>query len=210
MSVVYSIIFIYFLSAFGETIAWICVVILQLAFIALAGLGFYGWDQSKKAGEQLGESYPDGIPDEVIEKNTKETNMALGLMILGGILASTFFCAVCCGYSSLKTAIDCIDAAADFLKKTKRIIAVPFLFFILQIIAISIWLPSMAYVVSMNHVSPSENIPQMKEIEWKPEVKIMALYMFFGILWVCAFFEYCSTFVVMVSASTYYWDSNSM
>ena len=50
MSVVYSIIFIYFLSAFGETIAWICVVILQLAFIALAGLGFYGWDQSKKAG----------------------------------------------------------------------------------------------------------------------------------------------------------------
>jgi TRAP-type C4-dicarboxylate transport system permease small subunit len=115
MSVVYSIIFIYFLSAFGETIAWICVVILQLAFIALAGLGWYGWDQSKKAGEQLGESYPDGIPDEVIKKNTKETNMALGLMILGGILASTFFCAVCCGYSSLKTAIDCIDAAADFL-----------------------------------------------------------------------------------------------
>jgi hypothetical protein len=44
MSVVFSIIFIYFLSAFGvnilETIAWICVVIIQLAFIALAGLGF--------------------------------------------------------------------------------------------------------------------------------------------------------------------------
>lgn len=36
----------------------------------------------------------------------------------------------------------------------------------------------------------------------------MALYMFFGILWVTAFFEYCSTFVVMVSASTYYWSSN--
>jgi len=38
----------------------------------------------------------------------------------------------------------------------------------------------------------------------------MAMYMFFGILWVTAFFEYCCTFVVMVSASTYYWDSNSM
>ena len=65
MSVVYSIIFIYFLSAFGETIAWICVVILQLAFFGLAGLGWYGWDQSKKAGESLGESYPGGIPEEV-------------------------------------------------------------------------------------------------------------------------------------------------
>jgi hypothetical protein len=37
----------------------------------------------------------------------------------------------------------------------------------------------------------------------------MALYMLFGILWITAFFEYCSTFVVMVSASTYYFNSNS-
>jgi hypothetical protein len=112
----------------------------------------------------------------------------------------------------LKTAIDVIDASADFLAKTKRIIAVPFAFFFLQIIAVSIWVPSMAYVVSMNNVTPNESqhIVQMKDIDWKPEVKLMAFYMFFGILWVCAFFEYCSTFVVMVSASTYYWDSNPM
>ena len=37
----------------------------------------------------------------------------------------------------------------------------------------------------------------------------MALYMIFGILWVCAWLEYSSTFVVMVSASTYYFNSNS-
>jgi hypothetical protein len=134
----------------------------------------------------------------------------MAVMILGGIFALGFLCCVCCGYESLKTAIDVIDASADFLAKSKRIIAVPFIFFLLQIIAISIWLPSMAYVTSMNHVAPSETIPQMKDIEWKPEVKIMGLYMFFGILWVCAFFEYCSTFVVMVSASTYYWSSNPM
>lgn len=83
----------------------------------------------------------------------------MGVMIVGGILALTFLCSVCCGYSSLKTAIDCIDAAADFLKKTKRVIAVPFLFFLLQILAISIWLPCMAYVTSMNHVAPSETMP---------------------------------------------------
>jgi hypothetical protein len=50
MSVVYSILFIYFLSAFGETLAWICVFILQLSLIALGGLGWYAWDQSVKAG----------------------------------------------------------------------------------------------------------------------------------------------------------------
>ena len=45
MSVVYSILFIYFLSAFGETIAWICVVVLQLFLFGVAGLGWYFWDQ---------------------------------------------------------------------------------------------------------------------------------------------------------------------
>lgn len=53
MSVVYSILFIYFLSAFGETIAWICVVILQLGFVAVGALGFYYWDLFKKDGELL-------------------------------------------------------------------------------------------------------------------------------------------------------------
>jgi hypothetical protein len=50
----------------------------------------------------------------------------------------------------------------------------------------------------------------MKDIFWKPEVKLMGLYMFFGILWVTAFFEYCARFVVLVAAATYYWDSNPM
>jgi hypothetical protein len=36
----------------------------------------------------------------------------------------------------------------------------------------------------------------------------MALYMFFGILWILAFVDYCSKFVVIVSASTYYFNSD--
>lgn len=37
----------------------------------------------------------------------------------------------------------------------------------------------------------------------------MALFMFFGILWILAFVDYCSKFVVIVSASTYYFNSDS-
>ena len=134
--------------------------------------------------------------------------MWLAVMIVGGVLAAGFLCCVMCNLGSLRTAIDVIDASADFLAGTKRIIAVPFFFFLLQIISVAIWVPCMAYVTSMNHVSPSELTPQLKDIEWKPEIKLMGLYMFFGILWVTAFFEYCSTFTIMVSASTYYWNSD--
>lgn len=43
MSVVYSIAFIYFLSIFGETLAWICVFILELLFITAAGATYLLW-----------------------------------------------------------------------------------------------------------------------------------------------------------------------
>jgi len=43
MAVVYSILFIYVLSIFGETIAWICIVIIQLALIGATVVGFFAW-----------------------------------------------------------------------------------------------------------------------------------------------------------------------
>jgi len=43
MAIVYSILFIYVLSIFGETIAWICIVIIQLAMIGATAVGYYAW-----------------------------------------------------------------------------------------------------------------------------------------------------------------------
>jgi hypothetical protein len=129
--------------------------------------------------------------------------------VIVGLIALGFLCCLYCKYSALKTAIDCIDAAADFLAKTKRVIVVPGIFFLLSIFSIMIWLPSFGAVVSMNHIEINKDVIQGKTIVWEPQYKYMALYMFFGILWVTAFFEYCSTFVVMVSASTYYFNSDA-
>lgn len=68
-----------------------------------------------------------------------------------GLLALGFLCCLICKYKDLKTAIDCIDAAADFLAKTKMIIGVPVLFFLINIIAVSLWIGAFGAVVSMNH-----------------------------------------------------------
>lgn len=132
----------------------------------------------------------------------------IALLSTCGIMCLTYTCAVFCNWDSLKKAIDVIDAAADFLAGTKRVIFVPALFFFFSLIAITCWLASMACVVSLNEIYPSEIIPQGKDLVWDEKVTYMALYMLFGILWITAFFEYCSTFVVMVSASTYYFNSN--
>lgn len=55
------------------------------------------------------------------------------MLIIGcflGLFSLLFALMIYCGYNQLKTAIDVIDAAADFLAKTKRIIAVPIIYFI--------------------------------------------------------------------------------
>lgn len=43
MAVVYSIVFIYILSLFVETIAWICIVIIQVAMIAASAIAYFAW-----------------------------------------------------------------------------------------------------------------------------------------------------------------------
>ena len=63
----------------------------------------------------------------------------IGVIIFGGF---TLLCTCCiCRYRArLADAIDVTDAAMDFLRSTKRVIFVPFYYFILQIIAIIAWI----------------------------------------------------------------------
>jgi hypothetical protein len=49
----------------------------------------------------------------------------------------------------------------------------------------------------------------MKDVIWKDtKVKYMALFMFFGLLWIMAWLKYTCNFVCLVAASTYYYNSN--
>lgn len=114
----------------------------------------------------------------------------IGLVTLA-ILSVCFGCCVFCGYKSLKLAIDVIDASADFLAKTKRIILVPILYFFLTVVVVVIWFVCLMLVLSMNKITVSKSIPQMKNIEYENETYYYLMwYMLFGILWLTAWLEY--------------------
>jgi len=78
--------------------------------------------------------------------------------IVLALLGVIFMMAVCCGYKSLKIAIDVIDASADFLACTKRIILVPIVYFMLTLIILFMWIPSMLALATMG-VTKVENDP---------------------------------------------------
>ena len=105
------------MSIFAETLAWGLVILTQIALIGVAIGAFVARSQTNDAEQQ-------------------KSLLVAG--IVGGLFAALFFCMIYCGYSNLKTAIDVIDAAADFLAKTKRIVLVPVLYFVVTMIVLSL------------------------------------------------------------------------
>ena len=79
--------------------------------------------------------------------------------VVFGVFGLAFLCCICCFCNSLRAAIDCIDASADFLWGTKRILAVPLFFFVCVLIVVMLWIGTMALVVSLNKIEPDANIP---------------------------------------------------
>lgn len=188
------------MSWFAEYIAWGIIVLVQLGTIGAATfcIGFYLENSSKTS----------------VDGHALNPNTMLGAGIGFAIFACIFLLALYCGFSSLKLAIDVIDASADFLAKTKRMIAVPVFYFVLTIIIFSIWIFCMLAINSIGTIEASTAIvPQKKQVirtdEQKKTVDALFLFMLFGIFWIVAFIKAKSSFITMVAATTYYFDSNS-
>ena len=164
MGFVYCFVYIYLMSAFAETIAWICVALIQLGLL-LGSIGLFWYrseylaDHPETADFQY-EGEPETWSSEERAANQVLTN-ANGFLVGGiffGVAALIFCCCVYCGFRSLKLAIDVIDASADFLAGTKRIILVPILYFFLTVVVVLIWAGAMAQVVSMNDIEAGDGI----------------------------------------------------
>ena len=209
LSVVWCIVFIYLMSLFAEQLIWICIVLVKLTLLFVTGGFGYMLKVDIDIRSELtgGEELPEGEEPsaELQELNDKIFYLSLATGV-AGTLTLIYMCCIFCNCDSLKKAIDVIDAASDYLRKTKRVVLVPCLFFILQLVAVKIWLFCYFCVISMNKIEAGSL--QMKTMEWEPQVKWMAGYMIFGIFWVTAWLDYMSRFIIMVSTSTYYFNSN--
>lgn len=142
----------------------------------------------------------------------EEEYITLGIFF--SILSLLYLICICCGFKQLKAAINVIDASADFLRDTKKIIVVNIIYFLMSLITLFICLGGFVGILSMGEIKPNTRVvPQGKEIiipeEDKGKVYWMSAYMLFGTLWLQAFISAKLSFIVMVSASSYYFDSSS-
>jgi hypothetical protein len=73
-------------------------------------------------------------------------------MILFGLMSLIFLCLICTQRKSLQTAIDVIDASADYIAHNKRVIAVPNLHFLITLFVSILWIGAMLCVASLNEI----------------------------------------------------------
>jgi hypothetical protein len=206
-SIIYSFVFIYLMSAFAEPIAWLCIVLVQIGFIAGTALA---WMYRQTESKRYLENFSDLSKDQK-ESSEQTQAMLLAGTIIFGILSVVFLCSVCCGFKSLKLAIDTIDAAADFIAGTKRIIAVPVLFFFLIIVVLVIWSGCFVAFYSLGEVTAEHGVvPQARDVKFENKnMRYALLFLLFGLLWAVAWLRYTSNYICMVSASTYYFNSSA-
>lgn len=111
-----------------------------------------------------------------------------------------------------------MNCSADFLANTKRLLGVPVAYYTMLFLFFLFWLACIISVESMGKITPDPSvkpyIPLYKDVSWKDRradgklVNIMLAFLIFGLLWFSFFLTASSNYVIMVTASTFYFSSN--
>ena len=111
-----------------------------------------------------------------------------------------------CNFQSLRVSIAIIETAADWFADTKRIMFVPFMYFILGMLLVAGWVGCMICVGSIGEIKVHDVATQTKDVEWDTNTTRMAWFMWFGLFWIIAFIMAANEFVVIVSTCTWYFS----
>ena len=201
MAIVFCFAYIYLMSWFAEQIAWTIIGITQVSLYVGCGALIFEYLNVKDSTNTL-------------KKDSANAFLVGG--IVSGLAAIIFTIMLVCGFNQLKIAIDVVDAAADFIRKTKRIVLVPVVYFFLQLAIILVWFFAIICIMSLGDITVDQSGDhQIKNISYtstgkitEKDIYILYMVMFFGLLWILAFLNAQQSFIVMVSGCTYYFDSD--
>jgi hypothetical protein len=84
---------------------------------------------------------------------------------------------------------------------------VPLVYFLMSMAVVIAWFVGYLMVMSINPISAYTKIPQVRTVDWSTETMVYAFIMWFGLLWSLIVIDYAKNFIVIFSASTYYFNS---
>jgi hypothetical protein len=147
----YSCFLLYLLSNFADKVAWVLLMLLQLLFIFGAYIAFLVRDHTINSinGNFNSERVFGGSA--YIMQWYSRWAMVTGIALV--IVAVLYFFLIFKNYKHIKTAIQVIDASADFLLDHVRVMIIPFAYFIINLGFSFACIYNMALIISMNQIN---------------------------------------------------------
>ena len=109
-----------------------------------------------------------------------------------------------------------IDAAADFMIEHKRVMIIPFFYFIVNLTFVYLCAYNIGLILSMNVIDVSQTVctgdlcGYYKMMQWKTINYFFMCLTIFSLLWFTSWIQYSCIFAIMYSASTYYFNSDEI
>ena len=138
---------------FAETIAWFCIIITQLALVGGCLLAFL------KRSEALDLIKSTGMGGNNHVNANDMVNYGRYMFIAAiflGVFSFMFLVLMFFQFKHIKTAINVIEASAEFMIGNKRVVFLPFIYFGLTISIWLIWAWCMAGIVSLNKITSDQ------------------------------------------------------
>ena len=134
--------YIYLMSYFAEQIAWTIIGITQISLFIGTGACIFEYIDKHGSSEKLVQEAANGF--------------LVGGIVLG-LATIIMLIMLICGFNQLKIAIDVVDASADFVRKTKRVIIVPVIYFIFQVTSVLVFMFAFVCVWSIGDINAKDS-----------------------------------------------------
>lgn len=189
ISLIYAFMYMWFLKTCTKFVAWLSIVLILVALIGMGAFAFW------KSG-----TYPEG---------NEMKDYMLGGAILLWVVAALYVLFLACIWSQLAVSIAILEAAADFVGETKRVMFLPVFFFFIMLISIICWIAGSICLFSVGDISGSSSGGQARHVTWDQTTRDLMYFMFFGLLWIMAFVIAFAQFIIIVGVATWYFNQDS-
>jgi hypothetical protein len=115
-------------------------------------------------------------------------------------------CVLYCNWESFKISVALVDAAADFMVSTKRLVFVSAFYFAVSLIFGMVWISFCIRIYSTSQINASVN--GKRTIVTSTPIWVMLGFMCFSAIWLLIFISSKTSFIYMYAASSYYFSSS--
>jgi hypothetical protein len=198
---IYATFMLYFMSHFAETVAWWSIFFMQFSLIGGSVICFW------KRNTVIDLTKVDGGMGNNNHVNLFEMMHSIeGIFMFMGvvlaILAFIFLVLMFFYFKHIKTAINMLDAAAEFMIGNKRVILAPFTYFFITVGGFFFYLYCLAQIISLNKIVEAQGVagagyaPQAKTIDWNITTQFMCVFLTVANIWVIIWLQFSCQYLI--------------